>query len=134
MTIIDMSNDYVGEIMTTYKITGEMVDNILCTAFEGGINYWCSYVEPRHNVWPEGAGCASECLSRGCDLSIFDSEEEDDNGNPVEYVLTLSAFIHGVEKAAIWASMSVNDFYENHDASDADNVIQFALFGKLVYG
>lgn len=99
-------------------ITDEQIDDILCTAFEGGINYWT----PEMIRVKDFKGCtyAHEVITKGGTLVIVD-----DDGKA--HTLTLKKFLKGIE-------LYGNFDFENYDASDADSVVQFALFGKLIYG
>lgn len=124
---MQLLNDY-GTITSREKITQEMIDDILCSAFEGGISYWASHVFPENNVWPDGVTFVSECLSRGVNVCIKDLEEDD------IYLLTLPMFVDGLSKAVEFRECTLESFCENHDAFDADLVVQFALFGRIIYG
>ena len=120
----------VGSFKTTVYITDDMVDNILCTALEGGSNYWIDKCVA--NFWPEGAEHVSDGVSRGGKI-VFFVEDDDD-----EYTLTLDDMLNGIEKAydhrQSSSGFSFKDWYENHDADDADLALQYALFGEIVYG
>ena len=110
------------------SVTDEMVDDFLCTAFEGGSNSWIDSVVPV-NGWPEGADYASEVLTRGGDLRITTDENE-------VFTLTLDAMREGIRTAAEVAKLAddLTEFWEQHDAGDADRALQFALFKEVVYG
>ncbi len=117
------------EYLTTAKITQEMIDDFLCAAFEGGITYWCNKIEVGGgSPYPEGATYGSECLSRGRHIRIWDGEDE------IWYDLTLNNFLKAIAEEAQAQHQSIEEMYENHDATIADNIVQRALFGKLVYG
>ncbi len=124
----------IGQIKTEVNITVQDVDDIVDCAFAGGINYWCSRAFPRCNVWPSDVEYASQCLTRGYDLTLVDSEEVDDDGNPTEYHLNLASFLRGFEVYCDRHGKNVSYLLEDYDASDADCIIQYALFGNLVYG
>lgn len=99
------------------KITDEQIDDLLVTAFEGGITYWCGEVKV---VGDFLGGYASEQISRGGVLKLYDAEEEK------WHTLNMSRLLKGL-------SLSNIDL-EDYDAGDADTVIQNALFGEVVYG
>lgn len=113
-------------IKTQYK--DEDIDDIMCTALEGGINYWCDRVE----VVGEYLGDASEQISRGGILKLHDSEEDE------TYELTLDKFLVGLAKVVGERGLDV--IYRgkidpsNIDAEDADAIVQYALFGDIIYG
>lgn len=49
-------------------------------------------------------------------------------------ILSKEKMASGIAMAASYLSMSVSEFYEQHDALMADMAVQFGLFGELVYG
>lgn len=109
------------------------IDDIMSIALEGGITYWCSYAEV---VGGEYLGeYASDQISRGGKLKLYDAEEDK------QYTLTLSKLLKGIEAFIEWdrgAHEIVNhdgeiDTYKI-DAEIADQIIQLALFGDIIYG
>ena len=109
------------------------IDDIMSIALEGGITYWCSYVEV---VGGEYLGeYASDQISRGGKLKLYDAEEDK------QYTLTLLMLLKGIEAFIEWdrgAHEIVNrdgeiDTYKI-DAEIADQIIQLALFGDIIYG
>ncbi len=114
-----------------HTVTDEDVDDILTTAFEGGIGYWCSEVNVINGDF-HGAKYASHAVSKGATvrLKLHPEEAGDDEPN----LLDAKAIRKGIRKAAEHAGKTVRAFMDNHDAGDADNAVQFAVFGKLIYG
>lgn len=113
------------------EITAENINDLLTTAFEGGINYWCSNVEilnlPRE--YEADKIYASDAIAIGGELRLYDAESSD------TWVLTLGKFLSGVEKTLEWGKFaSVEDMMDNHDAETADVLIQYALFNEIVFG
>lgn len=109
------------------EITDQMIDNIMVTALEGGINYWCG----RANVVKKPSvetQYASHVISKGGELKLRDAESSD------TWVLTREKLESGIAKAANHAGATVDAWYENHDCDSADDAVQFALFNKLVFG
>lgn len=114
------------------NISKEDIDDIMCTALEGGITYWCR----KAKVIGEYLGeFASEQISRGGSLVLY---PYDDNK---AYVLTMQSLLNGMEKAMKegilidygWWSLDGIDTC-NIDADVADAIIQLALFGEIIYG
>jgi hypothetical protein len=124
-----MSN-IVGQIEVTFlgDITQDMVDDILVAAFEGGINYWCRIIEVVGGDY-HGGKYASDVISRGGAIHFFTFEEEE----PPE-VLTLKKFIDGFKQYCERVGKDPERVYDNHDAGVADMIVQYALFGKVIYG
>lgn len=112
------------------SITQQDIDDIMVTALEGGVCYWCR----KAKVVGEYLGeCASEQISRGGSLILYDAESSD------KWELTLEKFLKGVELYIKEGDrVMVEDFklvdYGELDAADADCIVQYALFGKLVFG
>ncbi len=101
----------------------------MVTAMEGGINAWCCRAEV---VGKYLGKYASDQISRGGELIFHDSESDD------TYTLTLDKFLRGL---AMFVADSMASFtYKGRidpgeiDADGADAIIQYALFGELVYG
>lgn len=123
---------YNIEINKKCIVTSEDIDDIMCAALEGGINYWCRKAE----VVGEYLGdYASEQISRGGVLKLYDAESDD------VWVLTLEKLLHGIKKAYDgnwfmdygWCDGSVIDTCQV-DGEVADTIVQYALFDELVFG
>lgn len=114
------------------KITQQDIDDIMVSALEGGINYWCCKAEVVGDYLGE---CTSEQISRGGTLKLYDAEEDD------VYELTLDKFIKGITKAINDGYFTHYDWYSrtgidtcNVDAEVADVIIQLALFDDVIFG
>ena len=111
-------------------LTPQDIDDIMVTALEGGITYWCGRAE----VVGEMLGnSASEQISRGGSLILHDAESSD------KWELTREKFLEGVAlffKENDWLHVEDYAFVDlgEMDADCADCVIQYALFGKQVFG
>lgn len=128
----DIYGNYVLKIDRDVCLTPDDVDDIMVGALEGGCNYWCDEVKV---VEDEYLGeFASEQISRGGSLIFHDVEED------AEYVLTLEKFLTGFALAC--KQGYGDDWFDEEggvdccqiDASAADTIIQFALFGDAIYG
>ena len=110
------------------EIKDEQIDNWLCTAFEGGINYWCDSVEVKDNDY-KGTKYASECISKGGVIIVNDYP-------PSNIKVNKSSIL----QALVWLSNNkytkVLDRLINggYDADDADVLFQVACFGRVIYG
>jgi hypothetical protein len=124
------SYEKVGTVTVTrqFDIPMQLVDDILSTAFEGGINYWCD--EVKVDSYPEGAEFASDCVSRGGVIEIHDF----DSG---WHTLDLKKFIDGLSEYLNNEDFGVHNaevLLDDYDAGDADIIVQLALFGEVMYG
>ena len=120
------------EVKFAVHVTAEDIDDILCTAFEGGICYWCDEVEV---VGKYLGKYASEQISRGGKLVLHDAESSD------KWELDLEKIKQGIEMYICLfpdkiEGDEINGYYidtSNIDSDVADEIIQYALFGELMF-
>lgn len=136
--ILPEGGNYLVNLPIT--LSQEDIDDIMCTACEGGINSWCcgaEIVEKLPDGTPDykGRKYFYEVLTRGGSFKIFtpkgDWPEEND-----EPILTIERFLKGFEA---WTKMRVDNGNPaetdpaNIDAGDASAIIEMALFGRIMY-
>tara|TARA_R110002020_G_scaffold37537_4_gene113319 strand:- start:6830 stop:7285 length:456 start_codon:yes stop_codon:yes gene_type:complete len=141
------------------KITSAEIDDIICTAIEGGINYWCesyygsggdfsllpeSQVEMKYE-WEHLV--YGGYLTIDEDTSDLSSENFDADGNylytGMTHKLDQESFMKGLQ---MWidkhpSSVDIVSLPNKYttintgqiDADDADCIVQYALFGELKY-
>ena len=114
--------------LITTSVSIETLENIVVTALEGGIGYW-AVLDNTTKIWDKYDYCdlpcsqaAFELLYNGERLRFYDTEDETE-----VWHLTWEKLIKGVEKFG-----GVKE--EDIDATVADQIIQYALFGKIVFG
>ena len=120
------------EITKNLTVTAEDIDDIMCSALEGGITYWCAKATPVGEYLGEWA---NEQIARGGELVLYDAEDDE------EYVLTREKLLNGIclayqhdyYKDYDWAVDGKIDAC-NVDAEVSDVIVQLALFGEVVYG
>lgn len=123
---------FEGQAIITFKLTEEDVDDIMAAALEGGINYWCCKAGVVGKYLGE---YASDQISRGGKLKLYDAESDD------VWELDIEKFMQGFR---LWIENGQNDCsvvrgdgsidtYEI-DAVIADEIIQYSLFGEIVFG
>ncbi len=110
-------------IQVNINLAEETIDDIMVTALEGGINYWAVSAKIKNNN-AKGAKYASHCVSKGGKLII-----KTDEGT--EHELGLKELKKGIQ-LFIEDRNSID--FENLDAIDADCIVQFSIFGEIVYG
>lgn len=114
----------------TYDEMVEFVDDICCTAFEGGINYWVDYAE---YVEDRLGAYMSEHVANGGSIIMYGYEDDE------KFYLDRNAILNGIEKyisefgSRNLISNGKIDTY-NVDAEVADCIVQLGLFGELIYG
>lgn len=118
-------------------INQEDIDDIMCTALEGGITYWCINAQScMESKWmrENNIEYCSEIISRGGEIILTDEDN-------VKYKLTLKHFLTGLQKlideSGEYYLEQTNDGYvletSEIDADIADLIIQYAIFGELVF-
>lgn len=126
-----VAENFPVKIEITINLSAQDIDDIMTSALEGGIAYWCRRVEVIGGYLGEWA---SEQISRGGELKLYDAESED------TWVLTRDKFLKGVK---LWLTNGMDvdhGIVENGletsviDAVQADCIIQYAIFGKVVFG
>lgn len=115
-------------------VTQENIDDIMVSALEGGINYWCNRVKVDGKYRGK---YASEQISRGGMLILHDAEEERTE------LLTKEKLLQGIK---MYAEQPKHGdifeviYHELHidcgmvDADVADAIIQYAIFAEIIYG
>lgn len=122
------------QVILQIVVMGEDIDDIMVSALEGGINYWCGKAEVDGKYLGE---YASEQISRGGTLILHDTEEGRTE------LLTKEKLLHGIRMYAEQPNSS--DIFEviDHelhincgmvDAEVADAIIQYAIFSEIFYG
>ena len=125
----------MNTITKTIAITDELIEDLLCTAFEGGSTYWaenisCEDIEDMHKV----GGYKSEYLTKTKkDNAVMYIHAEDD-----KHPITKKSIIDALQKmdnpkykCTKALSRIINGQY---DGGDADIVLQTACFGQVIYG
>ena len=109
----------------------------ISAALEGGINYWCRRVVVQGKYLGE---YASDQISRGGQLAVWLEEPFEDDKTC--YMLDLDKFLAGFKQwlENCYANCDVVDSTDGSvdcgqiDATCADEIVQHALFGDLVFG
>lgn len=110
-------------------MTQKDLDDLMCTALEGGICYWCGRAE----VVGEMLGdYAHEQISRGGSLILYDAESSDKWGLTLEKFLCGLGLYLGEAMSAAFEGEDIDS--SDFDADAVDCIVQYALFGKLVFG
>lgn len=125
------TNEAKVEFKVEFKVTipctisAEQMESIVSTALEGGITYWCDRASCNRNT--SGLTYYSEELLAGGTLTLYYEEES------VE--LTCEKLQAGlVLLGEKYPACLVRLVEETYDTEDADTLIQYAVFGALVYG
>jgi hypothetical protein len=118
-------------ISKTICVPIEHVNDIMVTAIEGGINYWCGKVEILYDTVPEmnvaRVKYASDVIGYGGSLRLYDVESFD------TWVLTPENFRAGLQEFVKMNSLTEID-PGMIDAGDADTIVQLAIFNDITFG
>ena len=118
------------EVRASYYFTDDDLENIMITALEGGIGYWACLDNSDWNQQPADmptSEYAWKILLDGGTLHFLDEEDDD-----AEYFLDLSSLLDGIGKCI--ANKDWDGDMDNVDAIVADMIIQYAVFGSVIYG
>lgn len=133
-----MTNEKCFEVHAELVVrpTGQDVDDIMVSALEGGICYWCDRVTVEGQYLGK---YASEQISRGGTLKVHVTEPFDEQDTEW-YELDMEKFAQGFR---LWLENGGDRYGAvgngevdtcEIDGEMADLIIQYALFGEVVYG
>ena len=108
------------------KISSERVEDVLCSAIEGGSNYWATFTFSKAvDIIKDGY---FKCVEDGI-VTVNDREENKD------YPLTIESLKQGLKVIGEKYTWHLNAIInEEDDADTADAFLQCCLFGDIVYG
>ena len=123
-------------IKCSVQISDDLIESLLCSAFEGGITYWANNVscEDKEDM-KETGGWKHEYLTK--------TKKKD----AVMYIHDIDGGRVEITKKSIIDALQKMDYKENgctralqrilneqYDSDDADLLVQMACFGKVIYG
>lgn len=112
----------------TAYLAEENIESIISTAFEGGITYW-TRTPVKVEEWPDGAEFASDVVAKGVPVYIYNEDDEKWEK------LTLPNIINAIRWFLTTYNKDKNFFVNGEfDAGHADLIVQYAIFGDIVYG
>jgi hypothetical protein len=125
-----------GSVVVSIDLPSEFLSDILITAFDGsygGCWYWAT---PAMDGWLVTDDTRDE-LGHRLWWSVYVAEREDNSGN--QWLVTRGTVLLGIQRAIEDAYPGVADAVIGKDAGDidaelADIIVQYGVFGKLVYG
>ena len=125
----------MNTIKMTIEISDEMIENLLCSAFEGGSNYWTNWVNiaDKKDAKKVG-GYLSEYLTttKLKDAKLIVCTDND------EIEITKKSIIDALQKMdnpKYKHTKALKEIIaETYDAGHADCVLQMACFGEVIYG
>lgn len=124
----------MSKIKFEMEIDVKRVDDLLCTAFEGGSGYWCKL--DKDNAKKVGAQWSHEVPLKKGGVSYFLTENPKvANGPKEKHKLDLNGIKKGLKVFAEKYPKHFGDFVaENDDAETADVFLQCCIFGQTYFG
>lgn len=126
--------DVIGSYERKVNISSNDIETVIVNSFEGGSNYWLGLdADNKESVWgdkPNGipySTWATQMLLEGKTLHLYDREEESE-----KFTLTLEQLIEGFRLNA--ENRPFDCDLDNADATTSDCILQYGIFGKIVYG
>ena len=127
----------MNNINVVVDVPNRFLDDILTTAFEGGNTYWLDSVTiktkpdtPHKNLFN------SDIISMGGALVLTSIDNDRGVLTKKRLLNAIEWYINKYQSKKHWYSESNTglDVLEDYDAQDADTILQYALFGEVVYG
>jgi hypothetical protein len=118
------------EITISQELTPQDINDIVSTALEGGINYWCGGAIIK-DVPAKAEGkydFASDVISVGGTLELYDAE------SPDRWELNLEKLLNGIKMHCTKIGKTPLELMDDYDACDADCIVQYAVMGEIVFG
>jgi hypothetical protein len=115
------------KVISIHEFSDEDINDLMTTAFEGGINYWCNKVTAKENPGVDANCYVSDYISRGGTLILYDAESAN------KWELDLEMLMNGIKMFCENNNLNPAALINNHDACDADCIIQYALFKEQVF-
>lgn len=123
--------------MENFELTTEDINDLVSTALEGGINYWCGRAEKKRNLDNTLFGIstenqnnvkfASDIIGFGGTLILYDNTTSD------KWELNREKLLKGFELQCTNKGVTPLELMDDYDADDADSIIQYAIMGEIVF-
>jgi len=133
------------EITIKKEVSLEILFNLLTAAFEGGSNYWIERAEKSKKpakfefVGMSGSVFIQDWpLNEGGEVTLYDTEAEDENGKQASYKVNLETIQKGIQVMAEKYPKHFADAIDLEngcgDADTGDVFLQCCCLGEVVYG
>lgn len=122
-------------IVVPVEVEDQRVSDLICSALEGGSNYWYLLVVSKSSHKEHGTFWSDIPMAGGhLGFALLDPDDGPINGKS-EWVLNRASCESGlVIMANKYPRHYANFMNENDDAETGDVFLQCALFGELVFG
>lgn len=127
-------SEVVGSYTKVFEVSANDIETVIVNSFEGGSNYWLELdTENIDSVWqdkPSGlpySTWATMMLLEGKTLHFVDMEDEEE-----KFTLNLEKLIKGFKLNA--KERPFDSDLENGDATTSDCILQYGMFGEIIFG
>lgn len=103
--------------------TGENISDIMTTALEGGSNHWVDSLEGDMGEYRY----FSDAIAAGLEFKVLIDDHP-------SQIINRAKVLTGLEMYKEKNGVEFDFEFCTTDAADADEVLQYALFGELVFG
>lgn len=123
-------NKEICTVLMPVAITEKDIESVIVGSFEGGSNYWMGWKHSK--VWAERPPgippsiYATTLILSGKTITVCDREDPDE-----EATIGLNELTNGIRQ---YIKETKKWDPEGMDAGDYDCIMQYAAFGKLVFG
>lgn len=133
-----IENDKDVKVEVPFILTTSYLSDIIVTALEGGINYWCSDI----TIWKDGLSLRGLGQLPDDFIGLVNIEiEEDETGDRYSLnTVGVCSNYHSLVRSAILKMKALCPQHlfdlvnEDYDATTADVFIQLMFFGEVRYG
>ena len=119
------------------EISDELIEYILCAAFEGGITYWANNVSCEDNKdMKDVGGWKHEYLTKTKkkDAVMYIHDISDEQKHPITKKSIIDALQKMDDPKYKYTKALSRILEQTYDANDVDVVVQTACFGEVIYG
>ena len=117
----------------------EDINDLVVTALEGGINYWCRSAKIKMDADDNFFGVpaedqdkvkyASDVIGYGGVLILTDIEDPNE-----KWELDVEKMLKGIKMQCENTGIALSELMDNYDAGDADCIVQYAVMNEIVFG
>lgn len=125
-------SEYLKSMPLARPFTDKMLSDILATAFEGGVGYWCCIEDYRitHSLCTSDPKYCWVPLYQGNSIQLCDAEDDDEKWELTRDDIELALTKIALERPQTYKRL----LNEEYDADDADVFLQIAAIGEVTYG
>jgi hypothetical protein len=113
------------KVRIDYEISDDLIRGEIGNALDHGIQYWCASVDAKE--FPDGAEFLSDIPTMGGEVLLTDHDGD-------THTLNLAKIRKGIRLMSRDCPDHFHDLiHQTGDCYTSDALIQFALFGRVVY-